>query len=1141
MAKLLPILAIVVGAVATFYLGPLGGMLVSMAFSLVSSAMAPKPKKSDFNLASQARDVTVTVRSSVAPRRVIYGEARMSGPLVFADVTNRSSGGYTKRYLHMIVPLAAHEIEAVGWGSTTVPGVIFIDSYIWYNGADARYKLLVDGAGDTAGTTNAGPLFVVNAHLGADDQAADSTLIAKDSKWTNAHRLRGVAYLYVSLREDPGVWTTGIPNISAIVRGKKVYDPRAATVSITSSSVANPGVFTTGAVHGLSVGNRIFIDSHASASPTIAKEFVVASVPTTTTFSVLGNDGSGSIGDSLPITTGGTGGTLSVMKWSDNAALVILDYLVAPFGFNCALSEIDASAFIAAANICEEMVTLTDSSDTFTADASSDVCPRPTLSVPIRRGDGVQLTTTGTLPAGLSLATTYYYIASAPTISNTAADAGQISGFNFKLATSLANARAGTAIDITDAGTGVHTITRKSQPRYTANGAVTLDQAPIEVVKMLLSSCGGILTYTQGEFRLMAAASVAATVTLDEDDLRGGISLRSKTERKELFNTVRGTFIDPDNNFQATDFPQITSAALKTDDGGEEITRDIELPFENDATRAQRLAKITLLRARTGGQIISFPAKLTALRIAPQDTVGVTIAKLGLSASTFIVTDWRFSDDLGIDLTLSAVAAADYSWTASEAATATKPATLSLVDASYSPPPTMTLSQDTIATASGDSVTRLIVTLTAPNDVVISGYEVEYKISTATYYTLVGSGTQTIYTVTGVTMGATYNVRARAINSMLAYSEYVSGTRVMDDAAVAPADVTAFSVNVISGTAHLSWASVADSDLSHYRLRYSTATSGATWAGSVDLVPRIGRPATSVHVPALTGTYLIKAVDFGGNESANATSSISGIADVSGFNAVETVTESSTFTGTKSDVIVNASNLLTLDRGPHWDSLTGNWDALTTNWDASSPTVVASGVYSFAGTVDLTAVYTSRVTASLTVETIYYSALWDLLIGNWDQLDGNWDSLSPAKNVGATIEIRTTNDNPAGAPTWSAWRAFVVGDYTARAFEFRLTLTSSATDAAPGVSALSVTVDMPDRVTAGASLTLTGGALPVSFAPAFKAVPKIVVTMKDMATGDYIAVLNEAATGFNISAFNAVGARVARNFDYMAKGYGEVA
>lgn len=57
----------------------------------------------------------------------------------------------------------------------------------------------------------------------------------------------------------------------------------------------------------------------------------------------------------------------------------------------------------------------------------------------------IQFTTTGTLPAGLSLATNYWISAIA---SNT-----------FKVATTAANATAGTFVDITDAGTGVHTAT----------------------------------------------------------------------------------------------------------------------------------------------------------------------------------------------------------------------------------------------------------------------------------------------------------------------------------------------------------------------------------------------------------------------------------------------------------------------------------------------------------------------------------------------------------------------------------------------------------------------------------------------------------------------------------------------------------
>lgn len=90
---------------------------------------------------------------------------------------------------------------------------------------------------------------------------------------------------------------------------------------------------------------------------------------------------------------------------------------------------------------------------TFTADAGTDVLTHSNINLkPYTR---VQVSTTTTLPGGLSAATNYYVI--------------QTSDTTCQLATSYANAVAGTAINITDAGTGVHTI-NTLLPRYT-NGA----------------------------------------------------------------------------------------------------------------------------------------------------------------------------------------------------------------------------------------------------------------------------------------------------------------------------------------------------------------------------------------------------------------------------------------------------------------------------------------------------------------------------------------------------------------------------------------------------------------------------------------------------------------------------------------------
>jgi len=86
--------------------------------------------------------------------------------------------------------------------------------------------------------------------------------------------------------------------------------------------------------------------------------------------------------------------------------------------------------------------------NTFTADAGTNLL---TYTNDWKSGTKVRFTTSGTLPAGLSLATDYWLIRASSTTAS--------------VASSYANYVAGTAIDITDAGTGTHTLTIQ-MPRY---------------------------------------------------------------------------------------------------------------------------------------------------------------------------------------------------------------------------------------------------------------------------------------------------------------------------------------------------------------------------------------------------------------------------------------------------------------------------------------------------------------------------------------------------------------------------------------------------------------------------------------------------------------------------------------------------
>lgn len=93
-------------------------------------------------------------------------------------------------------------------------------------------------------------------------------------------------------------------------------------------------------------------------------------------------------------------------------------------------------------SVISTVTVATPSAHSFTC-AITDICTWTAHGM--LTGLKVQLTTSGTLPAGLSLATDYFVI--------------KLTADTFSLASSLVLAQAGTAIDVTNTGSGTHTIT----------------------------------------------------------------------------------------------------------------------------------------------------------------------------------------------------------------------------------------------------------------------------------------------------------------------------------------------------------------------------------------------------------------------------------------------------------------------------------------------------------------------------------------------------------------------------------------------------------------------------------------------------------------------------------------------------------
>ncbi len=187
---------------------------------------------------------------------------------------------------------------------------------------------------------------------------------------------------------------------------------------------------------------------------------------------------------------------------------------------------------------------------------------------------------------------------------------------------------------------------------------------------------------------------------------------------------------------------------------------------------------------------------------------------------------------------------------------------------------------------------RMIVDITPQGGGMrVSYYRVRYQeVGTNQWYYVETPENNTTAIITEVQENITYTVQAQAVSIYGIYSEWsIAVTETVLGQEELPADITGFACNIIGANAYLSWDQSTEIDYSHCRIKWSDDTGGATWDSSIDLVVKVGKPATSITVPAMVGTYLIKAVDYRGNESENAALIITSIAQVSGLNAVETL------------------------------------------------------------------------------------------------------------------------------------------------------------------------------------------------------------------------------------------------------------
>ncbi len=192
--------------------------------------------------------------------------------------------------------------------------------------------------------------------------------------------------------------------------------------------------------------------------------------------------------------------------------------------------------------------------------------------------------------------------------------------------------------------------TAATQKRYTLNAVFSSIESRGDVRDQILGSMMGRMVFSQGLWRIWAGAAIVPDVTLTEANLGGAIQLQASAGAKERYNRVRGKFVDPSRDYTANSYPEQRSATFVTDDGGEVRPQIADMLHTNNTFEAQRKAIIFLKQSRNQ-RLVVFQGNYSCFRIQPGTTVLLDTAEYGFAGEKFFVTEWAFTED-GVQLTM---------------------------------------------------------------------------------------------------------------------------------------------------------------------------------------------------------------------------------------------------------------------------------------------------------------------------------------------------------------------------------------------------------------------------------------------------------------------------------------------------------
>ena len=203
------------------------------------------------------------------------------------------------------------------------------------------------------------------------------------------------------------------------------------------------------------------------------------------------------------------------------------------------------------------------------------------------------------------------------------------------------------------------------KPRYRVGGIFPTNQDHAGVIGQLEAAIDGKVSKVGGRYYIWCPHNdLAPLVTITDNMLLSdvGVNFIPAGPISDLFNKSRGRYIDPDNLYQPTPYPDVSEPDAITQDGRERLTsRDFSIV--QDRSIAERIAREMIRRSRFSaswtvamgpGGLLLQPFSVVTLNIAETDNepVPVRVIDLNLSPQGVVVLTLREEDPSIYDTTI---------------------------------------------------------------------------------------------------------------------------------------------------------------------------------------------------------------------------------------------------------------------------------------------------------------------------------------------------------------------------------------------------------------------------------------------------------------------------------------------------------